>query len=139
MNKKFVEALEPWPLEKVRPFDQQLLAGYLARTYETELKSGFQEARRRIKSELKSDVRKRIGGDTQRVDRVDTRFDAVTFKHLLLPVWLLAYRYNKKTYQVYVNAATGEVQGERPYSWIKISLAVCAVAIIVGAIGYFRS
>ena len=41
--------------------------------------------------------------------------DALTYKHLLLPLWLLAYRYSETTYQVMVNAQTGEVQGERPW------------------------
>jgi len=39
---------------------------------------------------------------------------AVTFLHLLLPVWIGAYRFQAKVYQVLVNARTGEVQGERP-------------------------
>ena len=44
----------------------------------------------------------------------------------LLPVWMLAYRYHDKPYRVFVNAGTGEVQGERPYSWVKILCAVLA-------------
>ena len=55
----------------------------------------------------------------------------MTYKHLLLPIWILAYKYGEKTYQVVVNAATGEVQGERPYSWIKITLFV----LTIGAVG----
>ena len=46
----------------------------------------------------------------------DTNYHALTYKHLLLPVWMLAYRYGKKTYRVVVNAGTGEVQGGRPWS-----------------------
>ena len=58
----------------------------------------------------------------------------MTYKHLLLPLWLLSYRYKKTVYQVVVNAQTGEVQGERPFSWIKISLAVIAAAAAIGGI-----
>ena len=54
-------------------------------------------------------------------------------KHLLLPVWMLAYRYHDKPYRVFVNAGTGEVQGERPYSWVKILFAVLA-GVLAGAI-----
>ena len=65
-----------------------------------------------------------------------THHGAITFKHLLLPVWLLAYRYREKTYQVLINAGTGEVQGDRPYSWAKIALAVIGglVAFVVLAV-----
>ena len=66
---------------------------------------------------------------------IDTRYDALTYKHLLLPLWLLAYRYGETTYQVMVNAQTGEVQGERPWSWIKITLAVVSGLVVAGGIG----
>ncbi len=121
-----LDRLEPWPLDQLKPFSQELLAGFYARTYETELPQGFSNARQQIEAEIMSDVRHRIGGDQQRVHQCQTHYDAVTFKHLLLPVWLLAYRYAGKTYQVAVNAATGEVQGERPYSAGKIAIAVIA-------------
>ena len=134
LNHKLLNKLEPWPLGRCRPFSQELLAGYLARTYEVELPAGFQQARQRIDSALRGDVRRRIGGDTQRISSIDTRHDAVTFKHLLLPVWLLAYRYKQKTYQVVVNAGTGEIQGQRPYSWVKILLTVLGAAAIAAGI-----
>ncbi len=65
---------------------------------------------------------------------MDVRHSAVTFKHLLLPVWMMAYRYHAEPYRVYINATTGEVQGERPYSWAKITLAVIAGIIAAGLI-----
>jgi hypothetical protein len=45
-------------------------------------------------------------------------------------VWLSAYRYNNKVFQFIINARTGEVQGERPYSAGKITLAVIAGIIL---------
>ena len=65
---------------------------------------------------------------------IQSRYDAITFKHLLLPVWLMTYRFHEQPYRVYINAATGEVQGDRPYSWVKITLAVLAALIAVGII-----
>ena len=134
-NRKFMLALEPWPLLKVVPFNQQMLAGHMARTYDIELDTCFKEARDRIDDAIHGEVCQRIGGDTQRVHSVDSRYEAITFKHLLLPVWLLAYRYGDKTFQVFINAATGEVQGERPYSVWKIVLAVVGGLLVAGIIG----
>lgn len=131
-SRKFMQALEPWPLAKVVPFNQQMLAGHLARTYDMELDTCFDDAKQRIDEALYSDVCSRIGGDTQQVHSVDSRYDAITFKHLLLPVWLLAYRYRDRTFQVFINAATGEVQGERPYSVWKIMFAVLAGLAVAG-------
>lgn len=135
---KRLTALEPWPLKECVPFRQELLAGFLARTYDVELDDGFIAARDRMAVEVEADVRARIGGDVQRVQSITTRHEAITYKHLLLPVWMLAYRYGEKSYQVVVNAGTGEVQGDRPYSWIKIALAVAAAAVI-GAVAWFLS
>ena len=129
-------ALEPWPFEKLAPFNQQMLAGFQARTYDIPLDQGFVKARARIDEALRSDVRQRIGGDEQRIDSLQTQHSAITYKHLLLPLWLMSYRYKDKPYQVAVNAATGEVQGERPYSWVKITLAVIAGLAVVGPIIY---
>jgi hypothetical protein len=129
-----LRALEPWPLERAVPFDRGLLAGFLARTYDVRLDQGFDQARQTMEHALRSEVRRRIGGDVQRIHTVNTAHAAVTFKHLLLPVWMLAYRFKGKTYQVVVNAVTGEVQGDRPWSWIKIALASVAGAILVAIV-----
>jgi ribosomal protein S27E len=134
---KRVRALEPWPLDRCVPFDRGLLAGFLARTYDIELEPGFATARDKIKQALETEVRRRIGGDVQRISSMNTAHAAVTFKHLLLPLWMMAYRFKGETYQVVVNAATGEVQGDRPWSWIKIALASVAGAILVALIYYF--
>jgi len=127
-------ALEPWPFGKMIPFTQQVLAGFLARTYDIPLREGFVAAKEHVDSAVASEVRQRIGGDEQRVWSIQSRYDAVTFKHLLLPVWLMTYRFHDQPYRVYINAATGEVQGDRPYSWVKITLAVLAALIVAGII-----
>ncbi len=127
--------LEPWPLKECVPFNQEMLAGFVARTYDVELGVGFALAKIEMNKAVEAEVRARIGGDEQRIHSINTAYQAVTYKHLLLPVWMLAYRYRDKTYQVVVNAGTGEVQGDRPYSWIKITLAILGGAAIVG--GYF--
>jgi hypothetical protein len=53
-----------------------------------------------------------------------------------LPVWLSAYRYHNKVYRFFVNARTGEVQGERPWSWVKIALAILAALPFIAAMVY---
>jgi len=124
---KLLLALEPWPLQKVIPFTQQALSGYLARTYDVAIDGGLAAAKERMSTAISEQVRREIGGDEQRVTAVHTMHFALTFKHLLLPVWLLTYRYGDKPFQLAVNAATGEVQGERPWSAIKIILTILFV------------
>lgn len=134
VHQKLVTALEPWPLDRALPFNRQVLAGFLAQTYDVELEPGFGRARTRVDAALLADVRRRIGGDEQRVEAVQSTYDPITYKHLLLPVWLMAYKYRDESYQVVVNAVTGEVQGERPFSVVKITLATLAGIVAVGIV-----
>jgi len=137
LSSKKVRALEPWPLQDCIPFNPQVMAGYLARTYDLPLREGFDLAEKRIEAALYAEVRDRIGGDTQRVHSVETEYGALSYKHVLLPVWLMVYKYGDKAYQVVINAATGEVQGERPYSILKVCLLVVVVVAVLAAIGFF--
>jgi len=125
-----LQGLEPWPLSRVRPFAPEPLAGKLAHTYDLELGASSGIARQRMEAALDAEARQRIGGDEQRIHGLETRWDGVTYKHLLLPVWLLAYRYGGKPYRVVVNACTGEVSGERPWSPWKVGLAVVAALAV---------
>ena len=134
LPRRVVQKLEPWPLKRCLPFNQESLAGFLAETYQIPVDEGFREAKSRIEAAIRADVKRQIGGDTQRIHRINTDFAALTYKHLLLPVWLLAYKYHEKSYQVVINAGTGEVQGERPYSWVKITLAVLAVLAVAALV-----
>ena len=123
--------LEPWPLAACIPFNPQVLSGYLAKTYDVPLDAGFVAAQRRIQSACESESKNRIGGDEQRVSSCQVQYSALTYKHLLLPVWMLTYRFQGKPYQVVVNAGTGDVEGERPWSFWKIFFFSVLVAIVV--------
>src|SRR5262249_8574731 len=112
------------------------LSGFLARTYDVPLEKCFRAARRAMEAELDEEVRERIGGDEQRVLSLDTQWSALTYKHVLLPVWMATYLWRSKPYRVVVNAATGEVQGERPWSGAKIAGFVLLMAALVAGI-YF--
>lgn len=122
-----IRALEPWPFHLCKPFRQELLAGFFSRTYDIELAECFREARGRMERAITAEVNQRIGGDEQSITSQKSQYSALAYKHLLLPVWLMVYRYQDRPYRIAVNAATGEVQGERPYSWVKISLTIASV------------
>jgi DNA-directed RNA polymerase subunit RPC12/RpoP len=119
---KALAELEPWDLPELKPYDPAFLAGYKAERYQVTLPEGFEKAQSVMARVIENDICYQIGGDEQRILSVQTHHSAITFKHILLPVYVGAYRLQQKLYQVVVNARTGEVQGERPYSWIKITL-----------------
>jgi ribosomal protein S27E len=126
-----LNALQPWDLEALCPYEPAYLAGFKAQRYQIELPEGFEKAKAVMAAEIQEDVRKNIGGDEQRIESVQTVHSNVMFRHLLLPVWIGAYRFQGKVYQVVVNARTGEVQGERPYSAAKIALLVVVIIVVL--------
>ena len=127
------EALSPWDLNNLEPYDRDYLAGFRAETYTVPLDQAWVRARGRMEAVIAQDVRMAIGGTHQQVTRSDTRMGGVTFKHILLPVWVAAYRYRGRAWQVVINGRTGEVQGERPYSTWKIALAILTALAVLGA------
>ena len=131
VNETRLNALEPWDLPALCPYDPEYLAGFKAQRYQIELPAGFEKAKEVMERTITEDIRRDIGGDEQRIDRVQTATSNETFRHLLLPVWIGAYRFQGKVFQVVVNARTGEVQGERPYSAVKIALLVIGILILV--------
>ncbi len=136
LPKRFTDALEPRDLSALEPYRPEYLAGFRAEAYSVELQDGYTEARAHMDRIIARDVKFDIGGDRQRIHDIQTQVSDVTFKHILLPVWLAAYKYRGESYSFVVNGRTGRVQGERPYSKIKIAIAVLTGALIAGAIGY---
>ena len=134
----YVERLEPWDLTNMLPYDTKYLSGFKSESYQLGLEDGFVAARNKMKDIIREDVRDDIGGDQQKIENVDTDFDDVTFKHILLPIWISAYRYNETVYRFMINGRTGEVQGERPYSWIKIALFVLMIIAIIATVYYLN-
>jgi DNA-directed RNA polymerase subunit RPC12/RpoP len=130
LPRDLAEALEPWDLHKLVPYAQEYLSGFLAERYTIDVRAGWGRARERMEVVIREDVKRDIGGDHQRIQTLRTDHRDVTFKHVLLPMWICSYRYKDRIYRFLVNARTGEVQGQRPWSWIKITLAVLAVAAI---------
>ena len=139
LPKRYTDGLAPWDLPALEPYSPELLAGFRAEAYTVPVDEGLLEARAHMDRVIERDVRFDIGGDRQRIADIRTKVSDVTFKHVLLPVWMAAYKYRGKTYRFVVNGRTGRVQGERPWSAVKIAFAVLVGLILAGIIGYFAA
>jgi hypothetical protein len=139
ISERRLDALKPWDLESLCAYEPAYLSGFKAQRYQVELPAGFDRAKGVMQAAIEQDAARDIGGDEQRVDNVDTEYSDTTFRHLLLPVWIGAYQFQSKVFQVVVNARTGEVQGERPYSAWKIAALVGAILFILAILLLLRS
>jgi predicted RNA-binding Zn-ribbon protein involved in translation (DUF1610 family) len=129
-----LDALQPWPLPAAEPYRPEYLAGHETLRYDVEPEVGLGTAQVRMSAVIADDCARDIGGDEQRVSSVDTSWADITFKLMLLPVWIACYLHAGKTYTVMVNGRTAEVSGERPYSVPKIVFAVLGGLLLVAVI-----
>jgi len=137
IDSKSLMQLEPWDTESLVSAKDEYLSGFITEKYKVKLKEGFGIAKIQIDSRIESAVCSDIGGDRQRISSVNTAYNDITFKHLLLPVYVSAYRYDGKVYNFYVNGRNGKLVGSRPYSVIKIIFAVLLAVVVIAMIYMF--
>lgn len=131
LPRKITDKLKPWDLTNLTPYNEKFLSGFTSEIYQVDLDEGFNHAVEIMDQVIRGDIARDIGGDHQRIQAVDTRHSNTRFKHLLLPVWSSGFRFRGKTYRFVVNGRSGKVRGERPYSAVKIALAVIAAVTAV--------
>jgi hypothetical protein len=125
-----------WDTSALVPYKPEFVSGFRAEAYRIGLKDGWPIGKRMIDEAIRRLIRTDIGGDKQQIDSVHTQYSDVTFKHVLLPVWISAYRYRDKVYRFLVNGQTGEVTGEAPISWWKVALLVILGLFILYIINF---
>jgi hypothetical protein len=128
--------IHPFDLNGTMRYKGEYLAGWMSEEYTVPVKQGWDIARKKVNDEEYAKCGRDVPGDTHRSLRVHTKIDDETYKHILLPIWISSYNFRKKTYHFLINGQTGEVQGEKPWSWVKIALAVMAgLAVAAAAAG----
>ena len=136
LPRAIIDNLAPWDLNQLVPYSEAYLSGFRSEIYQITVDEGFMRAQQIMDYTIRSDIRRDIGGDQQRINHLSTEHDQTTYKHLLLPIWSAAFQYRKKTYRYVINGRTGKIHGERPYSFVKIASAVALAASVAGGGAY---
>ncbi len=133
-----LRAVEPFPTKELVPYDTGYLSGYVVEHYQVVLVDAVKRSRETMHDQLMELCSREVPGDTQRNLRISPTYSAETFKHILVPVWLLTYTYGSKAYQVVTNGYTGEMAGRYPKSPWKIAFATLLAIIVILVILYFN-
>jgi hypothetical protein len=128
--------IEPFPTADLKPYDPAFLSGWIVERYQIDLVTAANQARGRMDAELARLCAAQVPGDTHRNLQVSSDYSGQTFKHILVPLWLLTYTYGARGFQAIVNGCTGAIAGDYPKSWIKILLAIVAGALVAGFLFY---
>jgi hypothetical protein len=126
--------VEPFPTGELVPYKAGYLSGWVVERYQIDLLKAAQHARATMDRKIASLCAQQVPGDTHRNLRVSADYMGQTFKHILVPVWLLTYTFGRRNFQVVINGFTNAIAGQYPKSWVKILLAVLAGLVAVGGI-----
>lgn len=135
-----VKQCEPFKLNKLIPYNPQVLAGFAAERYSIGLKEGWNMAQTSIQSKLRSNIDSYIkhhwSCDRTSNVKFSTIYSNITYKYILVPVWMSSFKYKEKTYQFVVNGQTGKVGGKAPVSALRVIIAVILGAALIAGL-YF--
>ena len=131
--------IEPFPTKQLVCYSPNYLAGWVVEQYQIDLVAAAQRSRERMDAELKSLCAAQVPGDTYRNLRVGSRYSNQTFKHILVPIWLLTFNYGSANYQAVINGYTGQIAGTYPKSWVKILLLILTIALVLGMAWLFAN
>ena len=133
---QLLRKIEPFPTHELVKYDPGFLSGWIVEQYQIDLVAAAQRARELMENEMRQICAREVPGDTYQNLQVTDDYSAQTFKHILVPVWLLSYQYGTQNFQVVINGYTGSIAGKYPLSWGKITLAVLGTLIALAILWF---
>jgi hypothetical protein len=132
-----LKKIEPFAITEVQGYDTAYLSGFVVEHYQIVLVDAAARSQEQMTAQLRQMASARVPGDTQRNLQIHPEFSGRTFKHVLVPVWVLSFNYRATLYQVLVNGYSGQIAGDYPLSWWKVfflSVVILIVVLIVVAV-----
>ncbi len=129
---ELLRKIEPFPTTSdLLPYKAGFLSGWVVERYQIDLVTAAKEARDEMEQAMNSLCAQQVPGDTHRNLEVRTDYAGQTYKHILVPLWLLSYTYGTERFQVVINGYTGAIAGKYPKSWVKILFAVMGAMFLL--------
>jgi DNA-directed RNA polymerase subunit RPC12/RpoP len=146
LSRAELAAIAPFNLKDMIDFDPTKIAGWTTLAYDVSLSAASLLAREQVLKKLVPRIRANVepGREKQDVRIGAGNWSGVTYRHILLPLWIGTYFYNGVEYHVLVNGQTGKVGGEKPRDrlkvigvWLLLFLAVVVLTLFfTWLIGY---
>lgn len=140
-DRNMMRKIEPFNLLNNKVYKPEYVAGFLSERYSIGLQDGWSQAKREISNHLNAQITSKIrwehNADVVSNLHFSTTHDDITYKYLMLPIWLSSFRYKEKVYRFMVNGQTGRVGGDAPISPLRVTIAVILSIIAIAIIWYF--
>ncbi len=125
------ERVMPFQLPALKRYEPYFLAGWLSEEYSVEREQALEVCKDEFYRREQQNIAAFLPGDTHSGLEARTTFQHINSDLILLPVYLLTYRYQDKLYRFLLNGQTGKMEGDKPVSWQRISIAIgIAVAVL---------
>ncbi|MEO6172914.1 MAG: hypothetical protein ABIP02_07345 [Arenimonas sp.] len=132
VHENLLRQVEPFPtLTDLKDYSPEFVRGWTVERYQIDLHKAADLNKQDMQQQTRELCAAEIPGDTYRNLSVNDTYRDRTFKHVLVPVWLVSYTYGSKNFQVLANGYTGTLAGEYPKSWIKIAMVIFAIIFAV--------
>ena len=132
MEDELMERAEPFDYSQMKPFEMPYLAGFLSEKYNYTSGQMAERAKKRVSEMAYGAARGTINGYATvnvTTQRIHLREKAV--EYVLLPVWMLNYRYNGTNQQFLINGQSGKMVGTLPVSGGKTIAWFCGITAAV--------
>lgn len=143
-NAAFLSKIEPYNTEANVAYRPEYLSGFAAERYSVGLNDAWERAKNTMADKLESEVHNEVSRRHATVHvknvRVYTVHHNITYKYLLLPVWMSQFEYRGKSYPFMINGQTGKVGGNAPISPWRVLFAIlagCGAAALLFILYYF--
>jgi hypothetical protein len=136
IDQALLREVQPFPTTDLVPYDTAFLSGFVVEHYQVVLIDAAKRSQDQMHQQLEALCAAQVPGDTHRNLRIAPEYSAQTFKHILVPVWLLAYTYGAARYQVVVNGYTAAIAGQYPKSPWKILFVTLLVLVVLLLVMY---
>ncbi len=134
-NQQHLNKLMPYRTNDGVKYEEKYLMGFMAYHYDKELASCWDTAKNSIDNILRTRILGQYSYDVVSYLNVSTKHDGVTYKYVMLPVYIGNFKYNKKLYNFYVNGSTGKVTGKTPVSpWRVLTAVLLGLAVVTGIV-----
>jgi predicted RNA-binding Zn-ribbon protein involved in translation (DUF1610 family) len=127
LSQKLLQRILGYDLRALVPYDPEYLAGSHAQAYDVLLENAWEQARHRMREQTRAACRGQASTSKIRNFSMQLDFADESWRYILVPAYVAAYRYRDEPYQVTVNGQTGDVAGQRPVDWAKVGLVIGGV------------
>ena len=117
MPDDYMDSIEPYDYDDLKPFSSAYLPGYLADKYDVSVEDSRARADRRCEGSFVAAMEGTVEGYTScSVKEENIRLKRGKVQYALMPVWILNTKWEGKDYLFAMNGQTGKLVGNLPVS-----------------------